>query len=499
MTDESFEISRRKALAALGTVGVASAGAGLGTSAYFSDTETFENNSLAAGTLDMGVSYSAHYSDWMPNANGVPEDEGVPNVRMWDGPAGTTGGPGDLDPDEVGLPSNAAWLIAVSDDTDDGTPDTAVAQQFLENTEYQSFNDGTLDCIDGAANSQADDAERPVVDLDDVKPGDFGEVTFDFILCDNPGFVWLDGELRSASENGVTEPEADDPDEGPGVELLDVVRAAVWVDDGNNFQNDDETPLAVGSIADVLGMLGESTLGTALNGDIPAEEGGGAAGARNCFSASTEHSIVFAWWVPVDHGNEIQTDSATFDLGLYAEQCRHNDGSGMNDEPTGDPGGEPGGEPGNGVDGDGAISFLAACVSEDRFETEGLTSDSATITVDEVLDRDDAGDPTAVRWSTDIDIGALTVKYGSSTEPQGGKFTTYIFDRQSGADQRSGGVAVTGADEDGTIGDEDGSPETTSSKRNEPVPPRDSDQTESEPCPDGYLQVDKLEFDGLGL
>ncbi|MFT4947755.1 MAG: putative ribosomally synthesized peptide with SipW-like signal peptide, partial [Natronomonas sp.] len=46
MTDERFDISRRKALAALGTIGVASAGAGLGTSAYFSDQETFENNSL---------------------------------------------------------------------------------------------------------------------------------------------------------------------------------------------------------------------------------------------------------------------------------------------------------------------------------------------------------------------------------------------------------------------------------------------------------------------
>jgi len=466
---KDIELSRRKALAALGTVGVASAGAGLGTSAFFSDQETFENNSLVAGTLDMGVGYSAHYSDWSPD-----EAEGVPNVRMWDGPAGTTGGPGDLEPDEVGLPSNAAWLIAVSDDTDDGTPDTAVAEQFLENTEYRSFNDGTLDCIDGAANSQADDAERPVIDLDDVKPGDFGEVTFDFILCDNPGFVWLNGTLRDASENGLTEPEADDPDEGPGVELLDSVRAAVWVDDGNNFQNGDETPLAVGSIGEVLGMLGGESLGTALNGDIPAEEGGGAAGARNCFSAETEHSFVFAWWVPIDHGNEIQTDSATFDLGLYAEQCRHNDGSGMNDEPTG----EPGGEPGDGVDGDGAISFLAACVAEDSDVTD------ATIVVDRILDRDDSGDPTAVEWSTgDVEIDALTVKYGSSTDPMGPKFTTYIFDSPA-----SSGTAVTGADEDGSFGDEDGSPETTSAAA-------DSDQSESDPCPDGYRQVDKLEFD----
>jgi plastocyanin len=52
-----------------------------------------------------------------------------------------------------------------------------------------------------------------VIDLGDVKPGDFGEVTFDFALCDNPGYVWFVPTLRSASENGVTEPEADDPDE----------------------------------------------------------------------------------------------------------------------------------------------------------------------------------------------------------------------------------------------------------------------------------------------
>jgi hypothetical protein len=265
---------------------------------------------------------------------------------MYDGAAGETGGPGDLEPDEVGLPSNAAWLIAVSDDDEeDSDPDLDAARQFLENTQYQSYNDGSLDCVDGEANSQADNEGRVVIDLDDVKPGDFGEVTFDFILCDNPGFVWLNGSLRSASENGVTEPEADDPDEEEGVvELLDVVQAAVWVDDGNNFQNADEEPLIVGSLNDVLGMElvdDSDSTGAALNGDLLAEDGGGAADARNCFSADTVHSVVFAWWVPVDHGNEIQSDTASFDLGFYTEQCRHNDGSGMNNDNVDD--GEDGG------------------------------------------------------------------------------------------------------------------------------------------------------------
>ena len=321
MTDERFDISRRKALAALGTIGVASAGAGLGTSAYFSDQETFENNQLVAGTLDMGVGYSAHYSDWSED-----EDNGV-DVQMYNGPAGETGDSGELPTvngtEYTGLPSNDAWLIAVDD------PD-----QFLDNTQYESYNDadGDLTCTEnGGASSQADGAPKPVIELDDVKPGDFGEITFDFLLCDNPGYVWLNGTLQSASENDVTEPEADDPDEEEGVvELLDVVEAAVWIDDGNNYQNGGETLFASGSLRDILGMVdGEN--GTALNSPMNAEFGGGT-GDQGCFEGGEQYSLAFAWWVPVDHGNEIQSDSATFDLGLYTEQCRHNDGSGLNND-----------------------------------------------------------------------------------------------------------------------------------------------------------------------
>jgi predicted ribosomally synthesized peptide with SipW-like signal peptide len=54
MTD-NYELSRRKLLAGLGTIGVAGAGAGLGTSALFSDEEEFQNNIVEAGTLDMKV------------------------------------------------------------------------------------------------------------------------------------------------------------------------------------------------------------------------------------------------------------------------------------------------------------------------------------------------------------------------------------------------------------------------------------------------------------
>ena len=51
----TIELNRRRVLGALGVVGAASAGAGAGTFALFSDTETSSGNSVQAGTLDLEV------------------------------------------------------------------------------------------------------------------------------------------------------------------------------------------------------------------------------------------------------------------------------------------------------------------------------------------------------------------------------------------------------------------------------------------------------------
>ena len=71
MTNDSnqlYSLSRRRMLAGLGAVGLASAGAGLGTSAYFSDEESFENNTLTAGELDLSV--QANVYEYQGTANG---------------------------------------------------------------------------------------------------------------------------------------------------------------------------------------------------------------------------------------------------------------------------------------------------------------------------------------------------------------------------------------------------------------------------------------------
>ena len=62
---KKLELTRRRLLGGLGTIGVASAGAGLGTSAYLNDTEEFENNMMTAGTLDLAIDYVVHEQQGM--------------------------------------------------------------------------------------------------------------------------------------------------------------------------------------------------------------------------------------------------------------------------------------------------------------------------------------------------------------------------------------------------------------------------------------------------
>ena len=566
---DDFELSRRKTLAALGTIGAASAGAGLGTSAYFSDQETFENNSLVAGELDLKVSWDEHYSDWMGEETqyaSMPEEGETPDISL---PA----------TDENGKPIE----LVVSDW--DG---------FMDATRQEQFPEGGLgdaDPCEALADVGDDDMAAPVISIGDVKPGDFGEVTFDFAACNNPAYLWLNGGLRTADENGLTEPEADDPDEddspggggddngattadtfdvtpgasamdladalipdgsgltltnanytgepdangtfvggsdpyglddgiilssglaeniegpnntadgisetqgtpgdpdldvlagaqntndaavltfdfevpegeeqvffnfvfgsdeynefvdsfndvfgffanpddgtaeetnvalvngdpvsintineldnpglfnnndpsdtdtpfateadgftdvlqveadvnpgeentlklaiadagdsqldswvliggeslstdptGPGgeVELLDKLRARAWYDEdvaGDNIHQDGEEIFLEGSLREVLAQLSMGS-GVPLDGNEPAEDGGGT--GRNCYSEAPDvHYVAFQWWLPIDHGNEVQGDSVAFDLGFYTEQCRHNDGAGMNNE-----------------------------------------------------------------------------------------------------------------------------------------------------------------------
>lgn len=258
-----IELSRRRVLGGLGAVGVASAGAALGTSAYFSDEESFDDNVLTAGSLDLLVDY---YSYW---------DQGMAGMGSVSGTA---------------------------------------------------------------------DGEAVAAELGDVKPGDNGLIALCPRIDDNPAYLWLAGELTANDENGQSEPEAEvddsggDPGEGNGelAESIDLTVSYCDVADevGDEFDPDDADPIAEIWTGSLEEFLEASATGFALDGNanVPEEGDFPAPGDQACFDGtSAEESdnpcLCIDWEIPTDVGNEIQTDSVAFDLQLYAEQCRHNDGT----------------------------------------------------------------------------------------------------------------------------------------------------------------------------
>jgi len=278
-----FTLSRRQILGGLGTISIASAGAGVGTTAYFSDQETFTNNQLTAGELDLKV-------DWQQTYNGDP-------------------------------------VNAFPDDDGDGVQDTIETRQTIANDASQPVDSPSVETAFREQFADVpDDRSGPLIELDDVKPGDEGEVTFSLHLFDNPGYIWIGSSNQSHAEGGFTEPELDDIDEvdsggtpsgSQEGDLIDRIEATLWYDDGDNQQQDGETTIVSGTLRTVLCRLGG---GIALDAD-PATD------TRDCFPGGTTRHLGLRWSVPVDHANEIQSDSVTFDLGFATEQCRHNDGA----------------------------------------------------------------------------------------------------------------------------------------------------------------------------
>ena len=224
MADNTIDITRRKILASIGTVGAAGAAAGYGTSALFSDEEEFENNTFAAGELDLVVDWEEHYS--FPQLYGFDDPT--------DGLDVTRSKPNNSS-DYVGLPDPMNPVVWVDEsDLDDYMSNTAIeAFPDPDNDGEQevSTNDGFTyePCTDGAnlpddlgvtglrtdnahTDPEDDGGSPPLIQLEDVKPGDFGEFTLSFHLCDNPGYVWL--QAANDSEDGGANPEPEQEAEG---------------------------------------------------------------------------------------------------------------------------------------------------------------------------------------------------------------------------------------------------------------------------------------------
>ncbi|MFD1644435.1 vWA domain-containing protein [Haloarchaeobius litoreus] len=198
MSEKPLALSRRKILAGIGAAGVASVGAGLGTSAYFNDVESFENNSLTAGELDLRV-------DWQQLYYGPTESWEFVNAH----------------PDDIGDGEQSIEL--------DG-------ETYRYSDEGQNIVD-VLDCDTLGQDYESNFGDQDsLVSLGDVKPGDEGEITFSLHLCDNPGYIWLTADDFSESGGATPDPEEEELGEGESDdgELAENMNVEFWYDDNCN-------------------------------------------------------------------------------------------------------------------------------------------------------------------------------------------------------------------------------------------------------------------------
>ena len=225
-----YNLSRRKVLAGIGAVGLASAGSGLGTSAFFSDEETFTENSLTAGELDLLVDWQQTYDfgEGLSFVNAHPDHDGD--------------GEQSIEVDGV--------VQAYSDFPDDTDP------------ESNGANIPTLDCSNIPPLSEAAFGTDPVtgepmatlMQFADLKPGDSGEVTFSLHLCDNPGYIWM--QAGNVTESGGAHPDPEavvDPENLP--DLASAIEATLWYDEDCDNVYDEAGPVDIMLTLDFSGSM----------------------------------------------------------------------------------------------------------------------------------------------------------------------------------------------------------------------------------------------------
>jgi hypothetical protein len=341
-------------LGGLGAVGLASAGAGLGTSAFFRDDESV-SAALDAGRVDLRLDYRSTYVPWLP----------IDEVRSRllgenMGPVA----PLAEEPDRYHIDS-----VPV--------PQAADADNPIANAGFALNGDGTapsaqawgdaVKAIDPCADDLGlvDGDEGVFLELIDLKPYDAGETTFSLHVCGNPAYLYNYVTEFSNAENDRLEPEASsgDPSDSPveGIdefgELADYLYVEVFYDDDcdNRFDDGDDVPLFAGSLQAYVdfiqgapdGLLPLARSPTA--GEVP---------SRQIFEAGN-YCYVLDWQLPCkpedfvalpsnapipdfdDDGeitladellvkglpldaNVVQSDTVTLGLGFEAVQSRHN-------------------------------------------------------------------------------------------------------------------------------------------------------------------------------
>jgi hypothetical protein len=273
---DADDTARRRLLTLLGGVLLAFLGAGFGVSTRLGGDDT-----EAEAGPDLSVRYTVTPDRSSPTPTPTPESGGGT------GDTGSAAPPGraDVSPALAGSSSDDGS----SDDSpaDDGDDRSPPAGPTVSPTATPTPSD---DLVASAI---------PPVSLTDVAPGDGGDVDLALSLSGTPARLWVRGDATDFDEGGVLETERTDGDDGPPGELQEYVQVRLWYDADGDGAGDERT-IYEGSLAG----LGAVSTWTPLT--------------DACVAPGT-HTVRFRWDLPADAPNRVQTDSASFSLGVAAD------------------------------------------------------------------------------------------------------------------------------------------------------------------------------------
>ncbi|WP_435318962.1 hypothetical protein [Haloarchaeobius sp. TZWSO28] len=182
----------------------------------------------------------------------------------------------------------------------------------------EEYNGRVVENPDVRTEGQA--TSGPLIDLDDVKPGDEGLLVLQVSVAREASRVVLSLPLVETDENGQNEAEEKSPDPLPGRgELQRHVDLALWYDSGvvvesigscNGDRERGESLIAAGTLAAVADQLEAGRVLTP-----PGASDG-------CLAGGDSFCLTLHWALDEDVDNVIQSDSASFVVGLQLQPCR---------------------------------------------------------------------------------------------------------------------------------------------------------------------------------
>lgn len=267
------ESSRRRVLALLLTAVLALIGAGAGVSNFLDGDEEETDG------VDLSVDYT------------VTPDERTPTP--------TPGGGGERSADEA----------TDSPEQPDATTGTAGADDEPTATDVPIPYDADDPPSDASATTTppapGDDlitASTPPVSVENVEPGDGSTVDLSLTLSGSPARLWVRTEATDFDEGGTSEAERSAGDTGPPGELQRYVEVRLWYD-ADGTAGSAENVVYEGSLAGLADFGGDG-------GWVPLTEA--------CVTPG-DHTATLRWELPGDAPNVVQTDAASFSLGIAAD------------------------------------------------------------------------------------------------------------------------------------------------------------------------------------